>query len=288
MNQILETFHSYMSNHTTFFETIGQNALKIILIVVMVQVLISILCRLSSRLLHFHQKISDRRRNTLESLFHNIIKYTLYFILIMTILPILGVHIAALLAGAGVAGIAIAFGAQSLLKDFFNGIFISFEDQYDVGDYVTINGNWGEIRNLGLRVTQIKVWTGEIITIPNGQVNQVTNYSKENSIAVIDVDIGYKTDTDEALEIVQEVMAGLKENDENIVGDVDILGVQALNHSTYKIRAIAECNPYTHFGVIRSAKKTLRKVFSERHVDLPSQKVVYMYEQPAQEPGPHN
>lgn len=85
--------------------------------------------------------------------------------------------------------------------------------------------------------------TGEVITIPNWQINQATNDSKENTIVVIDVDVGYKTDTEEALEIVQEVMEHLKVSNENIVGNVEILGVQALNHSTYTIRALPNVNP---------------------------------------------
>lgn len=155
----------------TLFDHIEWDILKIVILIIVAQILIRVVGRIGSRLLHFRTKIDARRRNTLESLFQNILRYTVYFILLLTILPIFGVHIAALLAGAGVAGIAIAFGAQSLLKDFFNGLFILFEDQYGVGDYVNINGTWGQIRTVGLRITVIRVWTGELVTIPNGQIN---------------------------------------------------------------------------------------------------------------------
>lgn len=278
MKGFWQSIITYMGNHVSELEHIGWDIVKIIILFVIAKIIIRVACGVARRLLHVRTKIDDRRKKTLESLFENVVKYTVYFILLLTILPIFGVHIGALLAGAGVAGIAVAFGAQSLLKDFFNGLFIMFEDQYGVGDYVVINGTWGQIRTIGLRITVIKVWTGELVVIPNGQINQVINYSKENSVAVVEVNVGYKTDVEEAIEIVREVMGNLKESQSNIVGDVSVLGVQELNDSTYTIRATAECEPYTHFGIVRLAKQMIRKTFTERNVDLPSQKVVYMHE----------
>lgn len=268
----------YMNQHASQLEHIGWDIVKIIVLLIFAQIFIRIASRIANRLLRLRTKIDARRKNTLGSLFQNVVKYTVYFILLLTILPFFGIHIEALLAGAGVAGIAIAFGAQSLLKDFFNGLFILFEDQYGVSDYVQINGTWGEVRTLGLRITVIKVWTGELVFIPNGQINQVINYSKENSIAVIDVNVGYQSDTAKAIQIVQEVMNILSRDENDIVGDVSVLGVQSLNDSTYTIRATADCAPYTHFGIIRLAKQMIHKEFLEQQIDLPAQKVVYMHE----------
>lgn len=129
VDQSLQYITQYVRSHMTLFDHIEWDILKIVILIIVAQILIRVVGRIGSRLLHFRTKIDARRRNTLESLFQNILRYTVYFILLLTILPIFGVHIAALLAGAGVAGIAIAFGAQSLLKDFFNGLFILFEDQ---------------------------------------------------------------------------------------------------------------------------------------------------------------
>lgn len=264
MNRFWNVISQYVANHALELERIGWNIVKIIILVIAAKILVRVICRIANRVLHLRTKIDDRRKNTLEALFQNFVKYTIYFVLLLTILPMFGIHIAALLAGAGVAGIAIAFGAQSLLKDFFNGLFILFEDQYGVGDYVAINGTWGQIRTIGLRITVIKVWTGELVVIPNGQINQVINYSKENSVAVVEVNVGYKTDVEEAIGIVQKVMENLKNDQSNIVGDVTVLGVEALNDSTYTIRATAECEPYTHWGIIRLAKQMFVKRFQNR------------------------
>jgi small conductance mechanosensitive channel len=223
-------------------------------------------------------KLDVRRRDTLEMLISNIIRYTFYFIFLLTILPVFGIQIGALLAGAGVVGLAIAFAAQSLLKDFLNGFFLLFEDQFGVGDQVDINKVQGKVKSVGLRVTSIQVWTGEVVFIPNGEIKQVTNFSKENSFAVIDIKIGYKTGADTAIDLIKQTMDELKETEADIVGDAPVLGVQELNDSTYTVRAIAECKPNTHWGVQRLAKQRIRALFAEHNIDLPMSKIVYLNE----------
>lgn len=280
MQPVWDALLKYMQNHVVGLEHIGWELVKIIILFFIARIVIRLGRRVVKRLLSLRTKLDNRRRSTLESLLDNVLKYTVYFILLLTILPIFGVHIAALLAGAGVAGIAIAFGAQSLLKDFFNGLFILLEDQYGVGDYVTINGTsgtTGQVRAIGLRITMIKVWTGELVVIPNGQITQVVNYSKENSIAVVEVNVGFNTDTDKAIDVVQRVMNELKATEPNIVGDVSVLGVQAVSDTGYTLRATAECAPYTHFSVVREARQRIYKGFAEQGVDLPTQKVMYMH-----------
>lgn len=298
LNSLWSKLQHYASHHVPQLETIGWDIVKVILLVVSAQVVIRITSRVIHRLLHFRTKIDERRKNTLEGLFQNIVKYTVYFILLLTILPMLGVHIEALLAGAGVAGIAIAFGAQSLLKDLFNGMFILFEDQYGVGDYVNLNGTTGQVRLIGLRITVVKVWTGELVTIPNGQITQVINYSKENSIGVVDINVGFQANVETAVNILSRVMNHLWEVNSDIVGEPSVLGVQSLNDSTYTIRATVECKPYTQFAVVRRAQEMVHREFLAQGIDLPVQKVVYVPDSasgplspakadPSPEPGHH-
>ncbi|RKD23007.1 hypothetical protein BEP19_12310 [Ammoniphilus oxalaticus] len=272
MNEILD----FIDRHELLLSKIGGGAAKIILLFIIIKIGTGLSIKMTHRVLRMQTKLDERRRDTLEMILSNLIRYTFYFIFLLTVLPVFGIHVGALLAGAGVVGLAIAFAAQSLLKDFLNGLFILVEDQFGVGDHVVINGVWGSVKSVGLRITSIQVWTGQVEYIPNGEITQVTNYSKENSIAVVDVNVGYQTDVEQALQITERVMLELKESEENIVGDVSVLGVQELNDSTYTIRAIAECNPYTHWGVQRNAKQRLRSIFAEQNIDLPMSKVVYM------------
>ncbi len=279
----MEKIFSYLMNfwkaHITGAEGAFWILIKIIILFLVSRLAVSVLNRVIKRILRLKAKVNARRRATLESLILNITTYTIYFIFILTAFPLIGINIGALLAGAGVAGIAIAFGAQSLLKDFFNGFFILFEDQYGVGDFVKINEIWGQIDSVGLRVTTIKVWTGEVEIIPNGQIGQVTNFSKDNSVAVIDINVGYDTPPEEAISIVEMEMEKLKNEDENIIGSVEVLGVQTLNDYNYTLRAIAECISYSHWDVQRAAKLRIRKAFDDFNIDKPFNKVVFLNEQ---------
>lgn len=274
----MEWIEHYWMKHTPDFEHYMWVIIKAIILWVVARLSITVLNHIISRFLKLKGKMDDRRRDTLESLFTNIAKYAVYFIYILTVLPFFGINIGALLAGAGVAGIAIAFGAQSLIKDFFNGFFIIFEDQYGIGDYVKINDVTGQVHAIGLRMTAVKVWTGEVETIPNGQITQITNYSKFNSVAVIDVKVGYDTPEEEAIRIIEGVMTSLTDECEEIVGEVQVLGVQALNDYNYTIRATAVCEPYNQWGVERKARQRIRQALQEAGADLPLQKIVYLNE----------
>src|SRR5690625_5855916 len=143
---------------------------------------------------HLPIQISSRREQTLSKLLTNILMYLIAFIVIVMILDILGVPISTLLAGAGVAGLAIGFGAQSLVKDVISGFFIIFEDQFSVGDYILINNLEGTVEEIGLRTTKVQSWTGEQHIIPNGDISMVTNYSIHNGISVVEINVTYEND----------------------------------------------------------------------------------------------
>jgi small-conductance mechanosensitive channel len=274
------------NREATTLEKIGWHIVLAILIYIAALLLLKIGTRMIHHFLRLQARLDDRRRQTLQSLFSNILKYTLYFIILLTILPLFGVNIAALIAGAGVAGLAIGFGAQTLIKDFFAGIFILFEDQYGIGDWVMIdnmsgaNNVTGKIIAVGLRMTSIQVWTGEIVYIPNGTILQVTNYSKDTNLAVVQFDIGYDTDAKEALGIVQEVLQEVREEDPNAIGDIQILGVNQLNSSTYTVKATLQCKPYNQFSAERLAYQKLQKRFAEKNLSVPFQRQIWMQEAP--------
>src|SRR5690625_3614670 len=115
------------------------------------------------------------------------LSYIVYFTAFIMILSTLGIEVMPLLAGAGVAGLAIGFGAQNLVRDVISGFFIIFEDQFSVGDYVGVAGIEGTVEEIGLRTTKVLSWTGEMNVVPNGDVTQVTNYSLHNGLAIVDI-----------------------------------------------------------------------------------------------------
>jgi small conductance mechanosensitive channel len=220
-------------------------------------------------------RLSERRENTLYKLLNNVASYVIYFVALLTILDEF-MNITSILAGAGVVGLAIGFGAQNLVKDIITGFFIIFENQFSVGDYVRITSFEGTVEEIGLRTTKIKSWTGELHILPNSSITEVTNFSIHNSMAVVDVSIAYEEDIDKAQNIIQEVVAKVKPNFPEMVKDPEVLGVQMLGAgaSEIVIRVAAEVLPMTHFKIARELRKILKLELDKAGIDIPYPKMV--------------
>ncbi|TDF94360.1 mechanosensitive ion channel family protein [Paenibacillus piri] len=206
-------------------------------------------------------KFDARRTQTIGRLLGNITTYVVNFIVILMILNQFGIRLEPLLAGAGVVGLAIGFGAQSLVKDVITGFFIIFEDQFAVGDIVQIGAYKGTVEEIGLRVTKITSWTGEVHFIPNGTITQVTNFSLHNSIAVVDIAIAYASDMDKALEVLKQTVLKNYESNVNMVSEPQVLGIQTLTASEITLRTTVECKPNMQALVARELYAELKKAF---------------------------
>lgn len=171
---------------------------------------------------------SEARQKTIAKLLHNIMNYTLYFFLIYWILSILGVPISSLLAGAGLAGVAIGLGAQGFLTDVVNGFFILLENQFEVGDSVVIGLVEGNISSVGIRTTQVRGFDGTLHFIPNRNITVVSNKSRGDMRAQIDIPIYAHTDLDKMMMVIKTVNKDHLEDFPEIVGSPNVLGPQTL------------------------------------------------------------
>jgi moderate conductance mechanosensitive channel len=258
--------------------TIGTGIIKIIIIVAVANIII----RIGKVTIHNIFKIrdrsplrtSERREETLSKLLDNVLSYVIYFIVFMMILSVLGIDVKALLAGAGIVGLAIGFGAQSLVKDILSGFFIIFEDQFSVGDHIRVGQFEGDVEAIGLRTTKIKSWTGELHILPNGSINQVTNFSLNNSVAAIDVAIAYEEDIERAERVIQELLEKLPEQYEDLVKTPDLLGIQNLGPSEIVLRIVAETLPMKHFYIARIIRKEIKLKLDENGIEVPFPRVV--------------
>lgn len=210
--------------------TIGKGFLEIVVIILLAIIVIRVGNNVIGRVFQNKSRgpfrITERRETTLKKLIKNVLRYTVYFTAAIMILDnVLGAKVGPLLAGAGVAGLAIGFGAQNLVRDIISGFFIIFEDQFSVGDYILTSGVEGTVEEIGMRTTKIQSWTGEQHVIPNGNVTQVTNYSIYNGLAVVDVNIPYESDVGNAEKIIEEVGKTLPDKYEEIVRVPEIIGV---------------------------------------------------------------
>jgi small-conductance mechanosensitive channel len=211
-----------------------------------------------------HLKFDQRRTNTIGRLIGNIITYTVNFITILLILMQFGFNLTPLLAGAGVLGLAIGFGAQSLVKDVITGFFIIFEDQFAIGDVIQTRNFKGTVEEIGLRVTRIKSATGEVYIIPNGAIQEVTNYSIYNSIAMIDIAVAYKDDPRNALELLKVMLKELYDGDTDMVKPPEVLGVEVIGQSEVVLRIQVECKANTQAAVTRAVKEEAVKAFEQK------------------------
>lgn len=273
---ITKTWESFVEQKLWF--NLGEGLLRIIVIVLIAGIAVRVGKNLIERL--FHKKrhspfqITERREETLKKLTQNILAYIIYFTAFTMVLGVLSIEIGPLLASAGIAGLAIGFGAQNLVKDIISGFFIIFEDQFGVGDYVAFSGIEGTVEEIGLRTTKVKSWTGEQQVIPNGNITQVTNYSVHNGLAVVDINVPYENDIDKAERIIENILAELPGKYEQIVSVPVIHGVQNLELSHVVIRVIAETLPVYQWYGARVIRKEVKERLYKEGINIPAPRLV--------------
>lgn len=257
---------------------LGRGAIKIIVILVLASIVIKVGKKVIEHMFHDRRRgplrISERRESTIKKLLQNMITYVIYFTAFIMVLDTLTIKIGPLLAGAGVAGLAIGFGAQSLVKDVISGFFIIFEDQFSVGDYVTASGVEGTVEEIGLRTTKIQSWTGELNVVPNGNIDQVTNYSIYNGRAVVDVNIPYESNMAKAEKVIDEVVKELPNKYDEILTVPEVIGVQTLEVSHYVVRVIADTLPVYQWAGARMIRKEIQERLYNEGIEIPSPRLV--------------
>ena len=217
---------------------------------------------------------NEPRALTVAKLMTSIIRYVVWFIILLLILGELNIDITPIIASAGVIGLAVGFGAQEIVKDFISGFFILFEGSFNVGEIVEIDGFKGSVLSLGLRTTVIENWLGERKIINNGNISSLINFSKNDSTAIIDFGVGYDTDLDKLNKLMSIFVEDMKQKYEVIVETPQFLGVTELADSSINMRMIAKTETMQHFGVERGIRKDLVEVLLKNDIEIPFPQVV--------------
>lgn len=218
--------------------------------------------------------VDNKKRMTAIVLINNLIKYTLMVICVIMILNVYGVDTSALLTSLGLLGLGVSFAIQDTLKDFLAGFFIIFENQYSIGDTVTINDFTGEVIFLGLRTTRIKSLTGEVAMMSNRNITQVINHSNKNSVAIVDVDVAYESDLDNVEEVLEKFCKKMSKELDNLKGELKNLGVISLGESSITYRLSVETLPMKHYEVERKIRKAVKQEFDKNKIEIPYRQVV--------------
>jgi small conductance mechanosensitive channel len=209
---------------------------------------------------------------TLSAIFRGVSQSIILFIGLMVLLQQLRVDITPILASAGVVGIAVGFGAQSLIKDLFAGFLILLEDQFNVGDTVKIGDVSGVVEQLTLRATRVRgALDGSLTTIPNGAISTVSNFSKDWSRAVLDVEVDYAEDVDRALGVLLETAQQMRADKPLlIIEDPEMKGVDRLSHGAITLRLTAKTAANRQNEVARELRRRLRLAFEREGIKAPS------------------
>ncbi len=213
-----------------------------------------------------------RKKRTLVPLFHWLVNVAAVFVGAVIVLSQFGVNVTPILAGAGIVGLAVGFGAQSLVKDFITGLFLLFEDSVAVGDVVVINGTGGLVEAVTLRTVKMRDLAGNVHVVPNGSIDMITNMTKEYSRYVFEVGIAYREDVDEVTAVLKEIGESIQ-NDPEYQGDIleplEILGVDRFDDSAVVIKARITTRPIKQWRVGREFNRRMKKMFDERNIEIP-------------------
>ncbi|MDD2447348.1 MAG: mechanosensitive ion channel family protein [Tissierellia bacterium] len=247
--------------------------IKICILFIIIKIIICFIQRFIKKTLEHQRKenieVNDKRALTLGILLNNTVKYILYFIGILITLDEFGINTASIIATAGVGGIAIGFGAQSIVKDVITGFFILLEDQFSVGDYVQIGSNSGIVEELGLRVTKVKGFNGELHIIPNSSIQIVTNSNKGNMRAWVNVLVPFEEDIEKATKALEEACLYIQTNNESVVDGPSLLGITELEGSFIRFSIVAYCKADTQWSVERDIRKIVVDKFNEENISIP-------------------
>ena len=266
--------HAYLQKGINWLFTSG---LHILLVLILTMIALRAAKVLSTRLISVVVRQKEdpefqKRTQTLGSIIRYVLIIAILIVAAMTVLKELGIEIGPVLAAAGIVGLAVGFGAQSLVKDVISGFFILLEDQIRVGDVVQIAGKGGLVEKINLKTTILRDLAGNVHYVPNGHIDVVTNMTKDFSRYVFDIGVAYREDVDEVIEVIKEVDEELRSDPDfkdDIVEPIEVLGLDQFAESAVIIRARTTTKPIKQWRVGREFNRRLKKKFDERNIEIP-------------------
>lgn len=212
--------------------------------------------------------LEEKRAKTLASLLRSLFRYLVDFAALLTILGLFNVPVTSVLALSGFVGLAVGFGAQNLVKDIIAGFFILFEDEYTVGEAIETAGLTGTVEDIGLRTTRVRDFGGQLHTIPNGMVDKVTNLSRGNMRALVEVPVPYRADSEEVLAALHEAAADIRQVDSDLTSGPKVLGISAFGPATVTYIVQAETVANSQWRVERDLRLAIRRALAKHGIEM--------------------
>jgi small conductance mechanosensitive channel len=214
----------------------------------------------------------EKRVDTLAGILSSVARVTVWAMIVMILLKKIGVDIAPLIAGAGIAGLAVGFGAQELVRDIISGFFILLEDQVRTGDVAIINGVGGLVQGIGLRTIVLRDLSGVVHVFQNGKINTLSNMTKDWSAMVFDIGVAYKEDTDKVIKVIEQTAEEVRGDPafaDKIIEPLEIFGVDSFGDSAVVIKARFKTRPIQQWAVGREFRRRLKQAFDREGIEIP-------------------
>jgi moderate conductance mechanosensitive channel len=212
---------------------------------------------------------AEQRIDALSSVLRSVVTFVIWLVALLMCLGEVGIDLAPLLAGAGVLGVAIGFGSQSLVRDFLSGMFILIEDQFGVGDIVDLGDASGTVEAVSLRTTRLRAVDGTVWHMPNGEITRVGNMSQHWSRALLDVEVAYDTDLEHARGVIKRVADELWREDTSVLDEPEMWGVEQLGASGIALRLVVKTTPSAQWKVSRELRERIKLAFDEEGIEIP-------------------
>ena len=275
MNEQLETLFKYIEPAKLL--DLGLQATKFVLVIVVALFVLRLVKaaieRVGKRMQQRGSTLDDQKRvETLTRVLKYVANVVVLLLGALIALGTIGISIAPVLAAAGVVGLAVGFGAQSLVKDYFTGVVLLIENQIRAGDFIEVGGKSGTVENVTLRYVRMRDAHGNVHFVPNGQIDSVTNSTMDFAYAVVDVGIAYKEDVEGAIQVMQKVGTELAEDKEwgpKITEPMATFGVQELADSAVIVRVRFKTTPGDQWGIRREYNKRIKAAFDNVGIEIP-------------------
>ncbi|MBS4016173.1 MAG: mechanosensitive ion channel family protein [Candidatus Latescibacteria bacterium] len=264
--EFLEEFYAKFTHP----EKLGHLLFKILNIIVIIVVIFFAFKLITWILKRYLRKHKERRALTIIPLINSLLRYLAFFIAIIAVLREFGVNYGAILAGAGVIGLAVGFGAQTLIRDFISGFFILFEDLISVGDVINVGNESGTVEKIGLRTTQYREFSGILRTIPNGELTRFGNFNRDFMRVIVPIDFDYDFDINKGFKIIEQIaQAWAKENQSIIMEQPIVQGVIGFGKAGITLRIVAKVQPQTQWQAERELRLLIKTTLDQLGIGIP-------------------
>jgi moderate conductance mechanosensitive channel len=256
------------------FRFVHQDAPKILLVLIIALLVIRIVHTLTRGMVALRTRrlppgIRGQQIQTLASVINSIASFVVWFVVLLTVLDRVGINLGPLLASAGIAGLAIGFGAQTLVKDFINGFFVLLEDQYNIGDAVRMAGVKGTVEDMTLRRTVLRDDDGTLHTIPNSQVQIVSNMTRDWAQISLHVSVAYGEPSDKVVDLLKQVGDEIRHDPQfanDIVADVEVPGIDRVGNGEAEYLVLVKTRPRKQFAITREFRRRIKQCFEKNNI----------------------